>query len=100
MRQILMISSYVARDPVGLAAATPPLEQAGIEVVGLPTVVLSNHPIRPHIAGLALDPAILENMVAALDKNGWLGSFGAVFSGYLPSAKHVEVVAAAVKRLR
>ncbi|RUP08404.1 pyridoxal kinase [Hyphomicrobium sp.] len=100
MRQILMISSYVARDPVGLAAAIPPLEQAGIEVVGLPTVVLSNHPIRPHIAGMRLDPALLEDMIGALDKNGWLGSFNAVFSGYLPSAEHVEIVAAAVKRLR
>ena len=100
MHQILMISSYVARDPVGLAAASPPLEQAGIEVVGVPTIVLSNHPIRRHIAGLPLDPAILKSMIAALDNNGWLGSFGAVFSGYLPSAQHVEVVAAAVLRLR
>lgn len=100
MSKILMISSYVARDPVGLAAASPPLEQSGIEVVGLPTVVLSNHPIRPHIAGVRLDPALLESMIGALDKNGWLGSFNAVFSGYLPSAEHVEIVAATVKRLR
>lgn len=100
MHQILMISSYVARDPVGLAAAIPPLEQADIEVVGLPTVVLSNHPIRPHLAGMRLEPALLESMIAALDKNGWLGSFNAIFSGYLPSAEHVEIVAAAVKRLR
>ncbi len=95
-----MISSYVARDPVGLTATMPPLEQAGIEVVGLPTVVLSNHPIRPHIAGMKLDPELLENMIGALEKNGWLGSFNAVFSGYLPSARHVEIVASAVKRLR
>jgi len=100
MQQILMISSYVARDPVGLAAAIPPLEQAGIEVVGLPTVVLSNHPIRPHLAGMRLEPALLESMIGALEKNGWLGSFNAIFSGYLPSAQHVEIVAAAVKRLR
>lgn len=99
MRQILMISSYVARDPVGLTAAIPPLQQAGIEVVGLPTVVLSNHPIRPHIAGITLDPALLKNMLGALEKNG-LGTFDAVFSGYLPSAGHVEIVATAVRRLR
>ncbi len=100
MRRILIISSYVARDPVGLTATSPPLQQAGIEVVGLPTVVLSNHPIRAHIAGLTIDPALLENMVAALENNGWLQTFDAVFSGYLPSAQHVEAVAAAVKRLR
>ncbi len=100
MRRILIISSYVARDPVGLTATSPPLQRVGIEVVGLPTVVLSNHPIRAHIAGLTIDPALLTNMVAALENNGWLQTFDAVFSGYLPSAQHVEVVAAAIKRLR
>lgn len=100
MRRILIISSYVARDPVGLTATSPPLQQAGIQVVGLPTVVLSNHPIRAHIAGLTVDPELLKNMVAALENNGWLGTFDAIFSGYLPSAQHVEAVAAAVKRLR
>lgn len=100
MRRILIISSYVAHDPVGLTATSPPLQRAGIEVVGLPTVVLSNHPIRAHIAGLTVDPELLKNMVAALENNGWLGTFDAVFSGYLPSAQHVEAVAAAVKRLR
>lgn len=100
MSRILMISSYVARDPVGLTATMPPLQRAGIEVVGLPTVVLSNHPIRTHIAGMTLDPALLDNMIGALEKNGWLGNFDAVFSGYLPSAGHVEIVAATVKRMR
>jgi ribonuclease VapC len=33
MSRILMISSYVARDPVGLTATMPPLQRAGIEVV-------------------------------------------------------------------
>jgi pyridoxine kinase len=100
MPRVLMISSYVAHDPVGLTAASPPLWSAGIEVVGLPTVVLSNHPIRAHIAGITLDPNLLSAMVRALEDNGWLTSFDAVFSGYLPSRQHVEVVAAAVARLR
>ncbi len=100
MPRILMISSYVARDPVGLTAMAPPLLRSGIEVVGLPTVVLSNHPIRAHIAGVTLDPTLIGDMVNALGDNGWLASFDAVFSGYLPSFQHVEVVAAAVARLR
>ncbi|MFT3732634.1 MAG: pyridoxal kinase [Hyphomicrobium sp.] len=100
MRRILMISSYVARDPVGLTATAPPLQRAGIEVVGLPTVVLSNHPIRAHIAGITLDPRLLGDMVRALADNGWLASFDAVFSGYLPSVQHVEMVASAVTRLK
>lgn len=100
MHRLLMISSYVANDPVGLTATIPPLLAAGIDVVGLPTVVLSNHPVRAHIAGITLDPRLLGDMVRALEDNGWLASFDAIFSGYLPSMQHVEVVAAAVKRLR
>lgn len=100
MRRILMISSYVAHDPVGLTATSPPLLSAGIDVVGLPTVVLSNHPIRAHIAGITLDPRLVGDMVRALTDNGWLASFDAIFSGYLPSIQHVEIVAEAVTRLR
>jgi pyridoxine kinase len=100
MSRILMISSYVARDPVGLTASAPPLQANGVEVTGLPTVVLSNHPIRAHIAGLRLDPALLDAMVSALADNGWLATFDAVFSGYLPSRAHVEVVASTVTRMR
>lgn len=100
MRRILMISSYVAHDPVGLTATSPPLLSAGIDVVGLPTVVLSNHPIRAHIAGITLDPKLVGDMVRALADNGWLASFDAIFSGYLPSIQHVEIVADAVTRLR
>lgn len=100
MRRILMISSYVAHDPVGLTATSPPLLAAGIDVVGLPTVVLSNHPIRAHIAGITLDPRLVGDMVRALADNGWLASFDAIFSGYLPSLQHVEIVAEAVMRLR
>jgi pyridoxine kinase len=100
MPRLLMISSYVAHDPVGLTAASPPLLQMGLDVVGLPTVVLSNHPIRANIAGVTLDPRLLSDMVRALEDNGWLASFDAIFSGYLPSQQHVEVVEAAVMRLR
>lgn len=100
MRRILIISSYVAHDPVGLTATSPPLLSAGVDVVGLPTVVLSNHPIRAHIAGITLDPRLIGDMVRALADNGWLSSFDAVFSGYLPSIQHVEIVAEAVTRLR
>ena len=71
-----------------------PLQQAGIEVTTLPTIVLSNHPGLPRFAGKALEPALLADMTAALDANGWLGTFDAILSGYLPSAGHVAWVRA------
>ena len=58
----------------------------------LPTIVLSNHPGIARVAGKALEPALLADMTAALDANGWLGTFDAILSGYLPSAGHVAWV--------
>ncbi len=100
MRQILVISSHVAYGTIGLAPMVAPLQQAGIEVTTLPTIVLSNHPGLPRVAGKALEPALLADMTAALDTNGWLGTFDAILSGYLPSAGHVAWVRVVVERLR
>jgi pyridoxine kinase len=100
MRRILVISSHVAYGTIGLAAMIAPLQWAGHDVTALPTVVLSNHPGHARFAGKALDPALLQEMTAALDANGWLGSFDALLSGYLPSAGHVAWVAATVERMR
>lgn len=100
MRRILVISSYVAQDTVGLGPTIAPLQRAGIEVVALPTVVLSNHPAREHCAGVTLEPTALEKMSSAIEANGWLGTFDAVFSGYLPSAGHAKWVANVVKEMR
>jgi pyridoxine kinase len=100
MRQILVISSHVAYGTIGLAPTVAPLQQAGIEVTTLPTIVLSNHPGLPRVAGKAVEPVLLEDMTAALDANGWLGTFDAILSGYLPSAEHAAWVRAVVERLR
>jgi pyridoxine kinase len=100
MRRILVISSHVAYGTVGLAAMVAPLHQAGLEVTMLATIVLSNHPGHQRFAGKVLEPALLQNMTAALDANGWLGTFDAILSGYLPSTGHVAWVQAVVARLR
>jgi pyridoxine kinase len=100
MRRILVVSSQVAADAVGLTATIPPLQRAGIEVVALPTIVLSNHPARPRVAGLTLQPTLLEEMAQAIEANGWLAGFDAVLSGYLPSAEHVAWLGEVVKRMR
>ncbi len=43
---------------------------------------------------------MLEKMTAAMDTNGWLGTFDAVLSGYLPSPGHVAWIARLVERMR
>ena len=59
MRSILVISSHVAYGTVGLTAMVAPLQQAGLEVTMLPTIVLSNHVGHRRFAGKALEPALL-----------------------------------------
>ena len=100
MARILAISSQVARGHVGLSAAVFALQRLGHEVWPLPTVLLSNHPGHPKVAGTRIEPDVLTAMVEALADNGWLAEIDAVLTGYLPSAEHVQVAANVVARLR
>jgi pyridoxine kinase len=100
MPTILSLSSQVARGHVGHSAAIFAWQRLGIEVVALPTILLSNRPDYPHRAAERIRPEFLSEMVAALDANGWLGEIDAVFTGYLPSAAHVALAAGLVDRLR
>jgi pyridoxine kinase len=54
--------------------------------------VLSSHPGHGRSAGERIAPAIIEEMVDALDANGWLAGVDAVLTGYLPTAGHVAMV--------
>lgn len=100
MARVLAFSSQVVRGHVGLSAIVPALQRLDHEVWPLPSIILSNHPGHPHAAGMRVDTAVLEEMVDALDRNGWLGEVDAVITGYLPSAGHVRLAAAIIRRLR
>lgn len=100
MAYVLALSSQVARGHVGLSAVVPALQRLGHEVWPLPTILLSNHPGHAHAAGLRVDPAALEEMVDALERNGWLEEIEAVITGYLPTAEHVHLAARTISRLR
>ncbi len=100
MARILAISSQVARGTVGLSIIVPALQALGHEVIGLPTVVLSNHPGHAHTAGTRIEPTLLAAMLDALADNGWLSGIDGVLTGYLPTAAHVSFAAEAVSRIR
>lgn len=100
MRRVMLVSSYVAHGTVGLQATLPALSAVQFEVIAIPTVVLSNHPGFKACAGEAIGPEIIMAMIDALEVNGWLKRIDAVFSGYLPSAAHVEVMARVAERVK
>lgn len=100
MHRVLALSSYVARGAVGLQASLPPLRQLGIDVIGLPTILLSNHPGHARFAGAAVEPELLADMIEALEANGWLCDVDAVLTGYLPTAAHAAFAREMVERVR
>ena len=100
MPKILSFSSQVAYGHVGHSAGQFALQRLGVEVIALPTVVLSNRPDRPHKAGQRIEPNRLAEMLESLEANGLLGGLDAVFAGYMPSVEHVERVAGCIARLK
>ena len=100
MAKILTISSDVVYGHVGNAASVFTLRRMGHEVWSIPTVILSNHPGHPNMAGHQLDPQTGHAIVNALNANGWLGSVDAILTGYLPTPDHVDVAIAAIRTAR
>lgn len=100
MARVLALSSQVARGHIGLSAIVPALQRLGHEVWPLPSIILSNHPGHAHAAGMPIAPAALEEMLDALDRNGWLGEIEAIITGYLPTTEHVQLASAVVRRLK
>jgi pyridoxine kinase len=91
MAKVLSISSQVVYGHVGNSSAGFVLQRMGHDVLGLPTIILSNRPGYKHIAGERSDPAMLHKMLEAILSNGWLDGVDAILTGYLTSTSHVEL---------
>ncbi|MEL7302848.1 MAG: bifunctional hydroxymethylpyrimidine kinase/phosphomethylpyrimidine kinase, partial [Pseudomonadota bacterium] len=100
MPTVLAISSEVAAGYVGLTAMRPALQALGHDVIGLPTVLLSNHPGHGLTAGGATPPAALRDLLRVLDERGTLAEIDAVITGYLPTDGHVAFAADAIRMVR
>jgi pyridoxine kinase len=100
MAKVLSISSQVVHGHVGNSIAAFVLQRMGHDVLSLPTIILSNRPGYPAIAGTRIAPDTLEAMLDAVLANGWLQSVDAIMTGYLPSAAHAELCAAWIARVQ
>lgn len=98
--RILAVSSQVAFGPVGNTAAIPALQAKGHEVLGLPTIMLSNHPGHGRPAALHMPAETLESMLAKLDDLKAFRTCNAVMTGYFANEAQVDLVADCILRMK
>jgi pyridoxine kinase len=97
---VISIQSQVAFGHVGNSAAVFPLQMHGIDVVAVPTTLLSNRPGYPTIRGRVLDAALVADLLRGIEERGALDTCRMILSGYLGSPDNARVVADFVDRAK
>ncbi|WP_076860234.1 pyridoxal kinase PdxY [Bradyrhizobium mercantei] len=83
---VISIQSQVAWGHVGNSAATFPIQLHGIDVVAVPTTLLSNRPGYPTIRGRVLDVQLVADLLRGIEERGAVEGARMILSGYLGSA--------------
>ena len=97
---VISIQSQVAYGHVGNSAAVFPMQARGIEVVAVPTTLLSNRPGYSTVRGKILEADLVADLLVGIEERGAVDSCQIVLSGYLGSAEIAEVVAGFVTRAK
>jgi pyridoxine kinase len=97
---VISIQSQVAFGHVGNSAAVFPLQMHGIDVIAVPTTLLSNRPGYPTIRGRVLDAPLVADLLRGVEERGAVDSCKMILSGYLGSPDIAAVVADFVARAR
>ena len=100
MPSVISIQSHVCYGHVGNSAAVFPMQRLGIEVLALPTTLLSNHPAHTSFYGAAVEPGLLQKLFKGIEEHGAFESSAGILSGYLASVENVEIIAQAVGRYK
>lgn len=97
---VLLIGSQVIYGTVGMSAALPVLHNEELQVLGVPTTVLS---AMPHYANCHVAPHDARWLAESLNDLvvlGLIDEISTIATGYFASAEQVEVVAAWLQELR
>ena len=97
---VISIQSQVAFGHVGNSAAVFPMQLAGIDVIAVPTTLLSNRPGYPTIRGRVLEAELVADLLVGIEERGAVERASMILSGYLGSAEIAEVVAGFVARAK
>ena len=97
---VISIQSQVAYGHVGNSAAAMPMRALGIEVVEVPTALLSNHPHYPTMRGRILEADLVADLLLGLEERGLPDRATAILSGFMGRAETAEAVTRFVTRAR
>ena len=97
---VISIQSQVAYGHVGNSAAVFPMQMHGIDVIAVPTTLLSNRPGYPTFRGRVLDAQLVADLLLGVEERGALESCRMILSGYLGSPEIAAVVADFVQRAK
>ena len=97
---IISIQSQVAWGHVGNSAAVFPMQRHGIDVIAVPTTLLSNRPGYPTLRGRVLDAELVADLLVELRSAARWTRASMILSGYLGSAAIADAVAGFVARAK
>src|SRR5690349_1901602 len=97
---VISIQSQVAYGHVGNSAAVFPLQMHGIDVIAVPTTLLSNRPGYPTVRGRVLEAQLVADLLQGVEERGAVDTCQMILSGYLGSAEIAAVVADFVARAK
>ena len=97
---VISIQSQVAYGHVGNSAAVFPMQMHGIDVIAVPTTLLSNRPGYPTIRGRVLEAQLVADLLLGIEERGAVDACKMILSGYLGSPEIAAVVADFVARAR
>jgi pyridoxine kinase len=97
---VISIQSQVAFGHVGNSAAVFPMQMHGIDVIAVPTTLLSNRPGYNTIRGKVLEAQLVADLLLGIEERGAVDSANMILSGYLGSAENANVVADFVARAK
>jgi pyridoxine kinase len=97
---VISIQSQVAFGHVGNSAAVFPMQMHGIDVIAVPTTLLSNRPGYPTIRGRVLEARLIADLLLGIRERGAVETCNMILSGYLGSPDIASVVADFVARAK
>jgi pyridoxine kinase len=97
---VISIQSQVAYGHVGNSAAVFPMQRHGVDVVAVPTTLLSNRPGYATIRGRVLEADLVADILRGIEERGAVADTTMILSGYLGSSAIGAVVADFVARAK